>query len=60
MYFKNLEEYISKLNKEVYDYKYKYEKLLEVDSNRPSLSTKNTMNMNKPNKEYRTQNNSFG
>lgn len=59
MYFKNLEEYISKLNKEVYDYKYKYEKLLEVDSNRPSLSTKNTMNMNKPNKEYRTQNNSF-
>ena len=59
MYFKNLEEYISKLNKEVYDYKYKYEKLLEVDSNRPSLSTKNTLNMNKPNKEYRTQNNSF-
>ena len=59
MYFKNLEEYITKLNNEVNDYKYKYEKLLEIDSNRPSLSTKNTMNLNKPNKEYRTQNNSF-
>ena len=59
MYFKNLEEYITKLNNEVNDYKYKYEKLLEIDSNRPSLSTKNTMNLNKPNKDYRTQNNSF-
>ena len=59
IYFKNLEEYISKLNKELNDYKYKYEKLLDIDSNRPSLSTKNTLIINKQTKEYKTQNNSF-
>ena len=32
-YFKKLKEYISGLNKEVKDYKYKYEKLLNLDSN---------------------------
>ena len=57
--FKTLEEYITKLNKELNEYKYKYEKLLDIDSNRPSLSTKNTLNINKPNKEYKTQNTSF-
>ena len=59
LYFKNLKDYISKLNREVSDYKYKYEKLLDIDSNRPSISTKNTLNINKQTKEYKTQNNSF-
>ena len=58
-YCKKLKEYISKINKELNDYKYKYEKLLSLDTNRQSLSTKYTLNINKQNKEFKTQNNSF-
>ena len=47
IYFKNLEEYIINLNKEMNDYKFKYQKLLDIDSSRRSISTKNTINKNK-------------
>lgn len=61
-YFKKLKEYISGLNKEVKDYKYKYEKLLNLDSNIHnirSLSSRHTLNVNRHNREFKTQNNSF-
>ena len=72
IYFKNLEEYIINLNKEMNDYKFKYQKLLDVDTSRRSISTKNTINknnkqinenneniLNNEKNENKIQNNSF-
>ena len=54
--FKKIEEYIIKLNKEVNDYKYKYQKLLDIDSIRPTMTTKNSVNIYKDNSDNKKQN----
>ena len=59
IYFKNLEDYIIKLNSELNDYKYKYQKLLDIDSSRHSLSPKYSFNIHNKTKEYKSQNISF-
>ena len=53
-YFKNLEDYIIKLNKQINDYKYKYQKLLDLDS-----SIHSTINKENKNKEILIENNTF-
>ena len=54
VYFKNLEEYIINLNKQINDYKYKYQKLLDLDS-----SIHSTINKENHNKEILIENNTF-
>jgi hypothetical protein len=56
--FKNIEEYIEKLNKDVKEFKFKYQKLLDLDSCRPPLSNKTSLTNNREN-EYKKQNSSI-
>ena len=56
--FKKIEEYIIRLNKDLNDYKFKYQKLLDLDSCRPPLSNKNSLANNNKENEYRKQNSS--
>lgn len=58
MKFKKIEDYIIKLNKDLNDYKFKYQKLLDLDSCRPPLSNKNSLTNNNKENEYRKQNSS--
>ena len=51
-YFKKLEEYITNINKELNDYKYKYKKLLDLDSSLHLTTNKE----NKINNENKNQN----
>ena len=56
--FKKIEDYIIRLNKDLNDYKFKYQKLLDLDSCRPPLSNKNSLTNNNKENEYRKQNSS--
>ena len=58
MKFKKIEDYIIRLNKDLSDYKFKYQKLLDLDSCRPPLSNKNSLTNNNKENEYRKQNSS--
>ena len=58
---KIIEDYICKINKDVNDYKFKYQKLLDLDSGRPPLSNKTSLTNNNKEKEneYKKQNSSI-